>query len=151
MRDRHAVSRISAVTSSRLVTIHADALLVDAAKLLAGSQIGLVVVCGAEQKMVGVLTKSDVVRQIAGCSGSACTVRVGSLMVRDVVSCRDTDALEDVVRQLQQAGLVHLPVVDVAGRPTGVVNARDALRFLMAQEQYEESLLRDYVMGVGYQ
>ena len=28
--------------------------------------------------------------------------------------------------------------------------ARDALRELMLEGQYEEALLRDYVMGVGY-
>ena len=47
-------------------------------------------------------------------------------------------------------GFVHVPVIDAAGRPSGVVNARDALRELMAEGQYEEALLRDYVMGVGY-
>jgi hypothetical protein len=30
------------------------------------------------------------------------------------------------------------------------VNARDALRLLWAEEKYEEVLLRDYVMGIGY-
>jgi len=43
------------------------------------------------------------------------------------------------------------PWVDQHAIPSGVINARDALRELLAQEQYEESLLRDYVMGVGYQ
>lgn len=41
-------------------------------------------------------------------------------------------------------------VIDEQSRPTGVVNARDALRTLLAQEKYEEALLRDYVMGIGY-
>jgi CBS domain-containing protein len=44
---------------------------------------------------------------------------------------------------------VHIPVVDENSKPLGVVNARDALRALLAEEKYEESLLRDYVMGVG--
>jgi len=51
---------------------------------------------------------------------------------------------------MQARGFVHVPVVDAAGRPTGVVNARDALREMMIEGQYEEALLRDYVMGVGY-
>jgi CBS domain-containing protein len=47
-------------------------------------------------------------------------------------------------------GFVHLPVVDEHCRPLGVVNARDALRALTAEEKHEAPLLRDYIMGVGY-
>jgi hypothetical protein len=31
------------------------------------------------------------------------------------------------------------------------VNARDGLRALLAAGNHEEALLRDYVMGIGYQ
>ena len=51
---------------------------------------------------------------------------------------------------MQKCGFVHVPVVDDNSKPLGVVNARDALRALFAEEKYEKSLLRDYVMGVGY-
>ena len=46
--------------------------------------------------------------------------------------------------------MVHVPVIDEKSGPSGVVNARDALRVLWAEEKYEEALLRDYVMGIGY-
>ena len=49
----------------RLTTINADASLTDAAKLLSDTQISLVVVCAADGSMAGVITKTDVVRQIA--------------------------------------------------------------------------------------
>ena len=49
-----------------------------------------------------------------------------------------------------ERGFVHVPVVDAQHKPSGVLNARDALRELWAEGQYEEALLRDYVMGVGY-
>jgi CBS domain-containing protein len=51
---------------------------------------------------------------------------------------------------MQRCGFVHLPILDENHQPLGVINARDALRALFADEKYEESLLRDYVMGVGY-
>lgn len=51
---------------------------------------------------------------------------------------------------MQTLGLVHMPVVDARQRPTGVVNARDALRALVADGEFEQSQLFDYVMGVGY-
>ena len=45
-------------------------MLVDVAKLLSQTQIGLVVVCNPDMMMAGVITKSDVVRQIGHCAGS---------------------------------------------------------------------------------
>jgi hypothetical protein len=35
-------------------------------------------------------------------------------------------------------------------KPIGVLNAGDALQALLKEEEDEESLLRDYVMGIGY-
>ena len=51
---------------------------------------------------------------------------------------------------MQQRGLVHVPLLDDQRRPIGVVNARDALRALVQAGEYEETLLREYVMGIGY-
>ena len=144
------VSSIDAVAGSRLVTIGADATLVDAAKLLSSTQISLVVVCDPDGAMVGVITKTDIVRQIGHCAGSDCARVAAEVMICDVASCRPTDCLPDVLALMHQRGFVHIPVVDEAFKPIGVVNARDALRELLAQEKYEESMLRDYVMGVGY-
>jgi CBS domain-containing protein len=51
---------------------------------------------------------------------------------------------------MAKRGFVHMPVVDENSKPLGVVNDRDALRALMAEQKYEASLLRDYIMGIGY-
>ena len=144
------VSSIDAVARSRLMTISGDALLVDAARLLSDTHISLAVVCNYDGVMVGVVTKTDLVQQIGRCGGSACTTAVANVMTRDVACCRPTDCLPDVLSMMAKRGFVHFPVVDEHSRPMGVVNARDALRALMAEEKYEASLLRDYVMGVGY-
>ena len=144
------VSSIAAVAGSRLVTINVDGLLLDAARLLSGTQVSLIVVCNADGTMAGVITKTNIVRQIGHCHGSACTTAVVDIMTADVAFCRQTDPLSDVLSMMQERGHVHVPVVDATSRPSGVVNARDALRELMAEGEYETSLLRDYVMGTGY-
>jgi len=144
------VSSMDAVACSRLVTISCDASLVDAAKLLAATQISLVVVCNYDGVMVGVITKTNLVQEIGRCGESACMTAAADVMTRNVTYCRSTDCLPDVLSMMGKRGFVHIPVVDEHCRPLGVVNARDALRALMADEKYEASLLRDYVMGVGY-
>lgn len=100
--------------------------------------------------MVGVITKTDIVCGIGQCRENAWTTSVADMMTREVTSCRPSDSLPELLSTMHRCGLVHVPVVDENRKPLGVVNARDALRALLAEEEYEESLLRDYVMGVGY-
>ena len=145
------VSSIDAASRSRLLTVRANTLLPELARLLSSTQISLAVVCDSNGMMIGVVTKTNIVQQIGHCRGAACTSMALDIMTRDVTSCRATDGLPDVLSMMQARGFVHVPVIDALGNPIGVVNARDALRELMVEGQYEEALLRDYVMGVGYQ
>lgn len=145
------VSDIDNVTCSRLVSVDVDMSALSVAATLSSTQISLVVVCDILGKMVGVITKTDIVRSIGRCQGSVCSVTAGDIMTHDVISCRPNDRLLDVLSILYKRGFVHLPVVDENNKSLGVLNARDALKFLYADEKYEESLLRDYVMGIGYQ
>lgn len=146
----NTVNRIAAQARSRLVTVGLETLLLDVAQRLAGPRIHIVVVCNADGSMAGVISKTDVVRRIGHCQGSACTTRAADLMTRSVRHCRPQQPLSEVLTIMHTHGLGHIPVLDEGSRPVGVVDARDALRALLADEQYEEALLRDYVMGVGY-
>ena len=51
---------------------------------------------------------------------------------------------------MKERRLKNIPVTDAESRPIGVLNARDALEALMLEVEQEETLLRDYVMCVGY-
>ena len=145
------VDKIVSVARERLATVRDDAQLVEAAKLLDGRDINLVVVCDKGGSMVGIVTRTNVVRQMALCQGCGCTAAAGSVMTKDVTSCRPDDLLHDVWSLMKERRFVHVPIVDDDLRPLGVINARDALLVLLEESEYEEGLLRDYVMGIGYQ
>lgn len=143
------VEQLLSTAHKRLVTIAGDAPLLAAARLLTGGT-DLVVVCGTDGALVGVITKTDVVARIGTCLGAACTTAALRVMSADVVSCAPGDSLQTVWASMQARGLKNIPVGDADGRPLGVLNARDVLAVLLQEAQVEESLLRDYVMGVGY-
>jgi len=144
------VERILPIALKRLSTIQADALLTDAARLLCETHISLVVVCNPDGTMVGVITKTDLVRQIAHRQGSRCTTKAADVMTRDVTCCRPSDSLHDVLSKMRERGFVHIPIVDQNCKPAGVINARDALQVLLGEVEYDVSFLRDYVVGIGY-
>ena len=144
------VSQLLSEARRRLIVIGIDAQLIDAARALSGPPGELVVVCDSDGKAAGVITKADVVRQITHCQGAACRMVAASAMTRDVVSCRSDEPLTSVWSKMKQHGLRHIPVLDDRSRPTGVINARDALQALLGSAASEVELLRDYVMSVGY-
>ena len=144
------VERALPIATMRLNTIQAGASLSDAAKLLCDTHISLLVVCSSDGVMVGVVSKTDIVRQIARSEGSCSTTSTESVMTRDVTSCHPGDLLHDVLLKMKERGLVHVPIIDGDSKPVGVMNARDALQVLLGDVEYDVSFLRDYIMGIGY-
>lgn len=145
------VSDMDGVARSRLLRVGTDALLAEVATLLSASQISLVVVCDASDCVVGVITETVLVRQLGFGRADVFTTRAAEVMNRDFTACAASDSLSAVLAMMHTRGLIHVLIVEAGSRPVGVLNARDGLRALLAAGNYEEALLRNYVMGVGYQ
>ena len=100
----------------RLVTIAESARLIEAARLLRDAHTDIVVVCDSDGVLAGVITKTDVVRQISHCQGSSCTIAASSVMTRDPVACRPTDWLHDVWLKMKERSLKNVPITDQEAR-----------------------------------
>lgn len=144
------VEAILPAARERLITLGDEARLVDAARLLRDVGADIVVVRQADETLAGVITKTDVVRQISHCQGTSCTAAASAVMTKAVVCCRPNDLLSDVWSGMKVRHLKNVPILDPDSRPIGVLNARDALEALLEELEYQEILLRDYVMCVGY-
>lgn len=137
------------VARDALVTVDADRPLIEAAqRLCAGTDILIVV--GSSGELRGIVTKTDIVRQMSRCDGTHCRCAISTVMTRDVAACTATDRLQDVADRMKQRHLKTIPVVDQINRPIGVLTARSILRVLLSDAEYEEAQLVDYVKGVGY-
>lgn len=145
------VSSIDAVVRTRLLKVSTETSLAEVAALLSASQISLVVVCDAAGSVVGVITETVLVRQLGFGRADVFATCAGDVMNRDFTACGASDALSDVLAMMHERGLIHVLIVEDGSRPVGVLNARDGLRALLAAGNHEEELLRNYVMGVGYQ
>ncbi|HKT19834.1 MAG TPA: CBS domain-containing protein [Stellaceae bacterium] len=144
------VRKILATARGKLVVLRDDAPLIEAAKLLAHRDSNLVVICNARKRLVGVIAKTDIVRQMGKCRGSSCKEAVASVMTKEVAVCRSRDFLDQVWSVMKERGLKHIPVVDRLSRPIGLAIARDVLNALVEESQHEGQLMRDYIMCVGY-
>jgi len=133
----------------RMSCIGSDAALLQAARLLEDDN-DMLLVCDTSGRMIGVLTKTDAVRQIGICTGASCTAPVIEAMTREVMTVTPEGQLGDAWQMMKLRGFKNIPVAGPDGRPLGVLNARDVLQNLWQEVQQEEDLLFNYVMNVGY-
>ena len=145
------VSGVEAIARSRLLTVAADASLSEVAALLSSAQISVVVVCDAAGAAVGVVTETILVRRLGLRQADFFTTRAGDVMTPEFTACAPEDLLSDVLAMMHTRGLIHVLLLGDDKRPLGMLNARDGLRVLLAAGNHEEALLRNYVMGIGYQ
>ncbi len=145
------VGSLQSITGSRLFTVPLNALLVEVAARLSGAQISVVVVCDAAGAAMGIITETILVRRLGMGQADFFTTHAEDVMTQDFTTCAPEESLSDVLATMHARGLIHVLLMGVDKQPTGVLNARDGLRALLLAGSYEEALLRNYVMGIGYQ
>ena len=145
------VKHILEAARRRLAVLSREASLFDAARILENRDTPLVVVCDGDGIAVGVISTSHVVKVLATAGVDALGLNAGAIMTKPVLSCHVDETLQQVWAVMNSQTLPCAPILDDDGRAQGVVHARDVAIALLDEVNYEELLLRNYVMGVGYQ
>jgi arabinose-5-phosphate isomerase len=100
---------------------------------------------------LGVITETTLVRRLGLGHADFFSTPARDVMTSEFTACAAEDLLSDVLAMMHARGLIHVLLLDGDRHPIGVLNARDGLRALLAAGNHEEALLRNYVMGIGYQ
>jgi CBS domain-containing protein len=127
-----------------VVTIEPGASLDNAAKLLAGRRIGAVVVIGAEQHVVGILSERDIVRAISERGTGAMQEQVSQVMTRKVATCTMEETIHSIMERMTQGKFRHVPVIE-QGRLAGIVSIGDVVKNRIVEMEQESAALRDYI------
>ena len=135
----------------RLVVLRLDAPIRDIARLLSNPETPLVVVCDSAGVALGVVSSMDIVNAFSRDGDEATSANAAALMTQPIHSCATDETLQSIWSSMGAGSHRCIPVLDEAGRPLGVVHARDVARALLDEVTNEELLLRDYVLGIGYQ
>jgi CBS domain-containing protein len=145
------VLHMSVAARRRLAVLTREELVSGAARILANPTTPLVVICDADGAAVGVVSRTDILKVIACRDFSVWSSDVSAVMTHCILSCHPQDTLQAVWESMRSRSLRCIPILDDAGRPQGIVHARDLLQVLLEEVSQEELSLRDYVIGVGYQ
>lgn len=121
--------RLGDVMNSPPISIHAQASLHEAARLMAERGIGCLIVDPADAgDEPGILTERDVLHALAREGGAASAVTVGSVMSHPVISAPDETFLYRALGLMARRNLRYIGVTDATGRLAGVFTLRTLLR-----------------------
>ncbi|MFV1968034.1 MAG: CBS domain-containing protein, partial [Pirellulaceae bacterium] len=79
--------------------------------------------------LVGVFTERDALRLI--CRGDSLEVPLKQVMSSDPVVLSATDTVGDAIAKMSHGGFRHLPIVDLEGRPLGVLKVSGILHYMV--------------------
>jgi CBS domain-containing protein len=127
-----------------IIAISSDAMLSEAARLLARKRIGAVVVRDEAGNLAGILSERYVVRAVANESVSALARPVSSYMTRAVATCTEADSIEDLMEMMTVGRFRHVPVVE-NDRLTGIISIGDVVKTRIAETVQEAASLREYI------
>jgi CBS domain-containing protein len=127
-----------------VVTIKPEALLSEAADLLAGRRIGAVVVTDGNGKILGILSERDVVRAIADDGGNALGKPVSDVMTTNVKVCDDTHTVYQLMEIMTRGRFRHLPV-EKDGVIDGIISIGDVVKKRIEQVEREAEEIRTYI------
>jgi CBS domain-containing protein len=109
--------------------------ILEAASLMRHKHVGdLVVVAndGDDRVPLGIITDRDIVVEVLGAGRDPRKITVGEVIRRPVVLVSEQDDAARALEQMQAHGVRRVPVVDHAGKLTGIITADDLLKSLAA-------------------
>lgn len=116
--------RSGAVTVDRAITV------AEAVRRMKEHRVGCVLVTQAGA-LAGILTERDILTKLLGTSPDLTAVTVEAVMTRDPEALTPDDAVAFAMRLMSVGGFRHVPLVDAARRPVGIISVKDVIDHLV--------------------
>ncbi len=113
-----------------VVSVGPEASLAEIARCLAAARIGGVPVVGAEGRVEGFVSETDLMGALLADWDPS--TRASELMTRSVYSVNEFDRTEEVMNLLRQHRIHHLPVLR-GGELVGIITPSDVIRYMVEE------------------
>ncbi|HKZ97132.1 MAG TPA: CBS domain-containing protein [Hyphomicrobiaceae bacterium] len=125
-------------------TSRPDVTLLDIVQKLNAKKIGAIVVVGENGKVAGIVSERDVIRAIGERGIDALNLPVSEVMTRNVISCRETSPIDELMETMTKGRFRHLPVVEDDAL-VGIISIGDVVKHHVAEVEMEVSAMRNYL------
>ncbi len=129
-----------------VLTTTPDATVYEAIGLMGERNIGALVVV-EQAEVVGVLSERDYSRKVVLQGRTSRDTRVGEILSRPAITVRRRESIEKCMQLMTSHRIRHLPVVDEANRPVGIVSMGDLVNWVMQSQSHTIQQLQGYISG----
>lgn len=133
----------------QVYTVHVEAIVADALRILNEKKIGALIVIDDDQKIRGIITERDIMWRCYECQTNVKGVAVKEIMTprEKLVVSSPEDDLEYVMDVMTDKRIRHVPIVDHSGCLAGLISVGDVIKALLTHKDYEIKYLKDYIEG----
>lgn len=140
------VSEILAQKGRDVFTTSSHSTISEVAGVLAEKRIGAAVVMDGSNKVCGIASERDIVREIAKSGSESLDKPIASCMTSKVVSCRENDSVDTLMEKMSQGRFRHLPVIE-NDQLVGLVSIGDVVKSKIEQAEHEAEEMKRYIAG----
>jgi CBS domain-containing protein len=101
----------------------------EAVALMRQEEVGCLLVCNGP-RVVGIFTERDLMSRVLA-ARAPLSEPVSRFMTPNPVAVHPKDPIGLALRRMEEGGYRHLPVVDEAGRPVGVLSVKRIVHYLV--------------------
>ncbi|MEU2828737.1 CBS domain-containing protein [Streptomyces lavendulae] len=146
--------KVADLMTDEVVSVAPGSAFKDVAKLLAQYDISGVPVLDDEDRVVGVVSQTDLLAHAGpgpGTSRQSGTAveppTAGEVMSAPAITVRAEETVADAARLMTRRGIERLPVVDVEDRLVGIVTRRDLLRVFLRPDSEIRRRVYDEILA----
>ncbi|MEB3779817.1 MAG: CBS domain-containing protein [Desulfurococcales archaeon] len=120
---------VSDVMKTPVITMSPTATVMEAARVMVENDIGSIIVVDERERLLGIVTKTDIVKGVVARGLLPSSVKLGDIMVRDPYYLFSDATLREAAELMGSKGIGHLPILDPDNmRIVGIISKRDILR-----------------------
>jgi len=128
-----------AVTTARPTTT-----LLEVADKLAAKRIGAILIVGTRGEIAGIVSERDIIRALSVRGPDCLTEPVLETMTKHVVTCEETDTLDELMAMMTARRFRHLPVM-ADGALVGIISIGDVVKHHVSEVEMEATAMREYI------
>lgn len=123
------VDSVSRLQPARPRSVEGSQTVADAVYAMRQERIGCLLVC-QKDRLIGIFTERDLMGRVLGV-GKPLTTPMSEVMTQEPVTVSPKDSIRTAIKKMQSGGYRHLPVVDEANRPVGVLSVKRIVTYLV--------------------